>query len=594
MVVGFVNILDQENRSAWPERMLGALSLLIAIASVGLVFAFSGSGYDLTDEGYYLASIAHYAEFPVSSTQFGFIYHPLYILAGENIATLRVFNALITVGLSFWLARDALAGIGRLHLILSLGAAATSLTVVNGWLISPSYNSLAVQAVLLAMIGLSLVLRNQQSDWPLVVMGIAGWLAFMAKPPTAAALAILTIIALKIGGKFSIRRIMIAGVVALIGLLLSALVIDGLPFVFIDRLKMAVEDGEILQGVTPITSILLFNSWPLSSWDRINLLALLAILTATMAATVSGKFRKLQSGLMIAVGVAAVAIVSILTLYQRGLPDIFGKDVFWRIAPFATALGAITGVFIADWQTLHRLFRPADWAILFCLALLPFAVALGSTINYWIIAACASICWTLAGLRFAVIAGHAVATVAITLMAQIAAAMLLLMWINHPYRQAESLIAQQKSVKINGGTLKMSVDRATYIDDLRRVAKWNGFKVGNRMLDLTGRSPGALFALGAVPVAEPWILGEYPGSDEFARRALLRTSCGIIANAWLLVEPGGPRALEPRSVGLRATDYQLVARIRAPVTDFPAGQEQLLLRPLGEENARYFACVAAR
>lgn len=594
MISSAIDNLMGSGRSRWPERALGAVSLCIGVIMAGAVVTFSGTGFDLTDEGYYLASIVHYAEFPVSSTQFGFIYHPLYLLVGGNIAALRIGCALITICLSFWLARDALAGIGGQQFALASGTSITSLTVLNGWLISPNYNSLAVQAVLTGMIGLCLILRANRSDWPSVMIGIAGWLAFMAKPPTAAALAVLILISLKIGNALTLRRVAVSGAVAMTLMLLSALAIDGLPYVFIDRLSVAVKDGEILQGVAPISSILFFNSWPLSSWDRINLLALLAILTITMAATVSGRFRRVQSGLIIAFGVAFVAVASIMTLYQWGLPDLFGKEVFWRIFPFASALGAILGVIVTDWAALRRLFRRGDWAMLFSLALAPFAVALGSTVNYWIVAACASICWTLAGLRFAVVAGHAVAAVAITLMAQVAAAILLLMWIDHPYRQHESLTSQKRLFAMGSGSLYVSADRAQYIEALRTAAGANGFRAGDRMLDLTGRSPGAVFAIGAVPVAEPWLLGEYPGSDEFARRALVRTSCGVIANAWLLIEPGGPRAMKPAAVGLRTSDYRVVALIEAPATDFPAGQVQWLLRPIGDEDARYYACVAAR
>ncbi len=580
------------DRFSWPATALGALSLVIGVLLIGLVFALSGTGYDLTDEGYYLASIAHYAEFPVSSTQFGFVYHPLYLLVGGNVALLRICNLAITLALSAWLAHDSLNGIGPSRGYLSVGAASTSLTVLNGWLASPSYNSLAVQAVLLCMIGLVLVMRRTYSFWPWVLVGIAGWLAFMAKPPTAIALALIMLVALRISGFLRWLHVCLSALVATACLLLSALAIDGLPSLFIARLQTAVSDGEILQGVAPISTVFLATAWPLSSWEGYALAGLLMLLAGATATALSGRSHRFNWTIVAEVAIAGLAMAAVL--YGVGLPNSHARTVFWRMSPCASALGGIVGLMIRNEARFFRLFDRQGSAIILCLAALPFAVALGSNVNCWIMAGCASICWTLAGLRVAGKAGHAGAGIAMVLAAQAAATMLVFTWIDRPYRQIQSLLAADAHGRVASGTLHMSADRARYVNDLRRAAIANGFRSGEAMIDLTGRSPGTLFAIGAAPVAEPWLPGGYPGSVAFARRALLRTSCGITANGWLLVEPGGPRAISPTSVGLQTSGYRPVVRVEAPASDFPAGHLQWLLRPLGDPDARYHACVAAR
>ena len=57
---------------------------------------------DFTDEGFYLNWIAHPSLYKASHTQFGFIYHPLYLLFGGDIVLLRQANILITLALA-WL-----------------------------------------------------------------------------------------------------------------------------------------------------------------------------------------------------------------------------------------------------------------------------------------------------------------------------------------------------------------------------------------------------------------------------------------------------------------------------------------------------------
>jgi hypothetical protein len=66
----------------------------------------------------------------------------------------------------------------------------TWLLLLNEWLPSPSYKSLAIQSLFIAAIGLLLAENNfsraSLSGWGLI--GFSGWLAFMAKPTTAVAL----------------------------------------------------------------------------------------------------------------------------------------------------------------------------------------------------------------------------------------------------------------------------------------------------------------------------------------------------------------------------------------------------------------------
>lgn len=566
------------------------LSLAIGVATAALVSALSGTGYDLTDEGYYLSSIAKPAEFSVSSTQFGFVYHPLYLLVGANVVLLRVSSLAVTVLLGTWLTHIAIAS----RLPTSIAVGAISVLAINGWLISPNYNSLMIQSALLAAIGLALSFHNRKSIWPPALIGMAGWLAFMAKPPSAAALGVLTVTCLALGRDRNFRPIIIAIAVASLALLASATIIDGSLGAFAIRLTKAVEDGQILQGVGPVDGIFRFDGWPLQWKDEALLAAVSALVAIATGLIGSGQWQKHKSALSIVAGGGLLAAVAMIMLNIQIVPDVLARQVVWRILPFAAATGSVVGAAFPKWGNITATMRRDDWAMVIFLGSLPFVTALGSNVNYWIVGGCASVCWTLAGLRFVVAVSDRTAALPAIFVAQLNCLLLVISWGAHPYRQSQTLFEQLSIVPIGSGELRMSKDGATYVENILVHASRNGFRRGDPLLDLTGHAPGVAFALGALPVADPWILGGYAGSQQFANRVMARTSCATIARAWVLVEPGGPRALDPSGLGISLSNFRIVARMIGPATDYPAGGVQFLMRPGGRTADRVAECQRNR
>lgn len=219
--------------------LLLLVSQLVTILCVGWVLQLSNYGMDMTDESFYLVWIANPSNYRVSATQFGFIYHPIYELLHGNIAALRQVNILFTFGLAWLLGNFFLEKVfGKLsldklsRLIISgsiATAALTSLLFAGLWLPTPSYNSLAFQSLLIVSTGLLLahIKANRESLGGWILIGIGGWLAFMAKPTTAAALCLLVSLYLLCARKFNIRLAAVSISVAMGSIALSALVIDG-------------------------------------------------------------------------------------------------------------------------------------------------------------------------------------------------------------------------------------------------------------------------------------------------------------------------------------------------------------------------------
>src|SRR6266404_6208219 len=72
-----------------------AISVVASVLLLGWVMLRCRSGFDFTDEGFYLNWISNPWNFRSSVTQFGFVYHPLYKLVGGDIVVLRQANVLI-------------------------------------------------------------------------------------------------------------------------------------------------------------------------------------------------------------------------------------------------------------------------------------------------------------------------------------------------------------------------------------------------------------------------------------------------------------------------------------------------------------------
>lgn len=63
------------------------------------------------------------------------------------------------------------------------------------------------------------------------------------------------------------------------------------------------------------------------------------------------------------------------------------------------------------------------------------------------------------------------------------------------------------------------------------------------MIDLSGQSPGILYALEAENIGQAWAIGRYLGCLNLASTALNRTLCEKNAAAWALFEPYEPSSI---------------------------------------------------
>jgi len=110
-----------------------------------------------------------------------------------------------------------------------------------------------------------------------------------------------------------------------------------------------------------------------------------------------------------------------------------------------------------------------------------------------------------------------------------------------PYRLITELRYQNEKVELLGKRSILYVDRVNkkWIENLKYYAYLNGWKDGSYILDLTGGTPGAVVVLNGKSPENRWLLGGYPGSDQFVYEILTNMDKNILYNSWILIAPNG-------------------------------------------------------
>jgi hypothetical protein len=285
------------------------------------------------------------------------------------------------------------------------------------------------------------------------------------------------------------------------------------------------------------------------------------------------------------------------------VPLKISTDSFQPLQVWAILLGVLSAMVAFSAGTFRKLSRKS-LALIFLLLMLPYAYALGTGNNLWSVAGRAALFWVLMG--FAVWVELAAADVAWRRLIPMAAITLLLTTMivaaamEDPYRQTRPLRLQNDAVEINrqGSRLLLTEEAATYVRGLGLLAKQNGLRPGDPVLDLTGVSPGSLYVLGARPLGAAWILGGYPGSKDFLTTALRHETCSAIGAAWILTEPASGDALSPgllEPFGIeQSRDYLDVGPIKSVRSFAPTQFEHRLLKPIRDPEVARQACEEAK
>ena len=386
--------------------MLLTASVFLTVMCLGWVCWLGRFGFDFTDESFYLIWISNPFEYSTSVTQFGFVYHLLFKLVGEDIVALRQANILISWSLSLAVCssflsvafpRPPMERVDRLVISAALATAVLSSVVFSDyWLATPSYNTLTMQALLVAAWGVLLVnqpaARTIRFGW--ILIGVGGGLAFLAKPPAAVALAVFAGIYLYAVGRLSIKLLLMALSIAGGLLLVFGLLVDGSVAGFIHRLVGGPETASIVGGGRSAPSLLRIDFFRPEG----KFVGLLIFATTLFFA--AGFFARTQSRRMASVGRALSICFALMTfvIVADFFPGVQGYGPFPGLLLCSVPLSAaVLLVACRGWDGWRQLSRP-EWALFIFFLSLPYAYSTGTTNNQWTLMPQVAVFWLLAGL----------------------------------------------------------------------------------------------------------------------------------------------------------------------------------------------------
>lgn len=552
----------------------------VGCASLWIVaFALATRGLDPTDESYYLLAIAQPSAETATVRLFGFVYHPLYDALNGSIVLLRWAGLALTAactGALAWVATRSFSGTSRAaSAVLAAAAGTTSLISIVQFPLTPGYGALAIQATSLLGIGVIWGTHPRQrvaiAGWALV--GASLWLAFLAKPTTAAVAAGLTLIPLAV----TRRRLQAVGVSATAGVVVAGLTLVAMridPAALAERIRAGVEavpgHPQIVRWDAPpralaiqavlagcLIATLLLASRATEAWGTALRVVGFALLTAGV---VGGWALWLSRGLVPILG-SRLPAASIGVLLGAGALHLWARRSS-RPAPTDSAPTVVASQ-AAGTQDVPRRRRRS---VLILLAAMPFAVAFGTNLNLWNSAGRAGALWTVAALvllaRHPVRSRLSVTTFALVLVGFGLGGTALAPYRTDPFRESDTSV-QATADGARLGLTAAAADRAT---ELLRVGRDLGIDGGTPVIDLTGANPGIIAQLGARPVGEAWLIGGYPDSEQTALAALRSDPCAV-GTALLLRSPSALRSLPDRMLepfGLSVPDdYDVVGVVRA-------------------------------
>lgn len=548
---------------------LGTLLIIFNLISYGKY------GLDFTDESFYLVWMSNPSIYSGSITQFGFIYHFLYELLDGDIAHIRQANILMTFGLAWGLVYVFFSSIGlNIHanlvarLSITSGIAVSALILFEHLLLTPSYNSLNLQALLVSATGLILADKetNRASIAGWVLIGFGGWLVFMAKPSSALALAIATLVYILTSGKFSIRLLSLSVLCAIVLLFVSALIIDGSVVGFINRIQLGIKFGEYLQGGHTLAQILRIDGFRLgSNFKFIFFLISSAIFIAIWCLYTEKKKWRLVG---IFISIAFFAITALSALNQIQYPLRLGR--FQVLLIFALVYASVIAVMVFGRLRVLKAISAKQWSVACLFFIMPHVYAFGTNTNYWDRGSSAAIFWLLGGLVILAPLIHRrvglITIFPIVFANQAITAIILNTGLETPYRQPQPLRLNQHVLEIGPqkSTLILPHGYAEYISNAMTSAHNAGFEPKMPVIDLTGQSPGILYVIGAESIGHAWMIGRYPGSEAFVEAGLKQVSCEKNAAAWVLLEQKVDRTR------IISTDFMMRLGL-----DFPNGYEKV-------------------
>ena len=558
-------------------------SFLVFVYTIFLLISNISSGFDITDESFYILSAQNPGEiFPVIR-QDGYYIGLLYSLSGHNLSYHRLFGILLLTLVSIWFAIEFYTYVEKKFstsftlydkLLFVIPIMSGVLTYYKIWLITPSYNWLALVGILMVLIFLLRIVTNKELNYnryvsiDYIILSFSLNLTFMAKPSSALLVTIVSFLFIIFEFKaFNIKKGFLSVTILTILIVSGHIIILHGSFDFyyhklvesLDRMQLM--DNSYTLEDRVITTYTLIKEFFFEGFyfHKINPVFIYCFMLITFILYML-HFKKNVLKLYTAF-IYICLIIYLYALFVYGMNENF--NLLWTIAIELLSLNILfifLSILFTEQKKRNLIIGIKAIILIFILILGSFAYSFGTNNN---------ILHTMSGSMIFIVAAILVMnylldkmldtkifTPTIGLLLSLSVLFTIQEAYKHPYRLTTPIDEQNEKVTLLGG---LEVDKTTkqYIENLQRIAI-NNKAIGEKisLIDMTGGSPGANVILNANFFGEPWLAGAYKGSNDFTER-VLKSYQGTdkLKKAWILVAPKGGRKLDLNSLNKVGLDF---------------------------------------
>ncbi|MBU2971735.1 hypothetical protein KO527_20500 [Pseudoalteromonas sp. C2R02] len=591
-------------------------TLTLGVSCFLMVLMHLDKGIDLTDEGFYIVSIANSYEHYISTTQFNHYAALLWKLSFNNLIAFRIVSLAILIILSFFLVEAVLNFYYNKEAsfmkkfngyVIALG----SLLVFYWWWIpTPSYNWLNLLGCLLVANGLIRILIHTEylkitRIWKLkiwlylICIAVGGGLSGLSKPTTGLMLGLIVFGCITFSelrykwGQINVTLIFFSFMFFYLHLTFFELSL----IQFIERIKEAREYASTLRGVETV----FIDVFGKSINEFINIPSYLVgktpfsltLLISLVLFHSCGKFFSTSSSLVTRnvnhYFLAMIIVIAWFELLLEGswygisTPRVnLGLDI--TIFVLIIIFCQIANSFLFQSVSIHRELPHLLLPLLFlCFA---FAYGFGSSNGVLKSSTQAFVFFGLSAyissLNSDLKNNNKVITWLVTFIILITSTLILKSAISKPYRIISPLAENNYEVTFLGNPTTLKVDKITadYITKLQYLALKSGWVEGANIIDMTGGTPLISFILNGKPIRKAWLLGWYKGSDEAALNVLSQEKTHVLKDAWVLIAPQGRGALDMLIFEKLGIDfYKNYQKVGEVITGY-RNEKQELWRPV--------------
>ena len=540
------------------QIFLTPFSKQVIYSSIGLVFCWivvvvllGDRGVDLTDEVYSINLIREFQTLNYATSYIGIFWSPI-LSVSSSLHVLRVTNLLVLLGAAFAAFYVALEQhkpkANRLRALVSIGLSISTLAVVDGWQLSPSYNSTNLLGMMLLITTFVLAIRRGFSLSFLVPVAVSFAIIFLAKPTSAifAGLSFAIYLVTKIGFGKAVSRIAFVGTLS-IGLSFAALWAYGLsPTDLIQRFAL---------GGAFLGSIEAGYRFPDPYWDLRQIIWSVGFVPDIFFLSVFGMsilpvFMQLEKFRVKPIRVSLLASF----LFLGFLLLVINYEVsYWKSVPFFIVPLALYVYLVFSLRRNYE--NPYDFvreisSSLFAASLIP-AFVIGTNTHFLMLAAEATVLFLLAivllpkvkDLKIWSLSNQSTVMSLISLVALSVGWVTLVTSLNQPFRQIGSVLTMDSTIEFDTiGSVKLEKSAAELLRSYKSIS---GVKSGC-VLDLSGESHGLALVTGGSNCLTYWTL-RYPGIND-GLEILLDDSDLDLGTAQFILDNDVERNALPRSI----------------------------------------------